>query len=238
MYTRITFPHISKQPKHLILSFFEPEESMNKFLQNLADITSLVPSTKTCILTLYDASGRLEQEFSNFVEILNIEYNTRKPNRKLYIISGSNSADKVYCIDNNDKAKETKQLTLSTLSKITVESDEQPLVVNILGPLDNFRNFLQSINNKENKIEKLRPDLSCNKSLKVFENMGVKIGTVDYDTSLLVNFCDNLDSCLGIPFDLLSNAEVVFEKKFKYFGAGALAQAYEKFSHTKQRRGK
>ena len=58
-------------------------------------------------------------------------------------------------------------------------------------------------------MERLRPELSCNKSLKVIENMGLKIGAVDYDTALMVNFCDNVDSCLGIPFDLLSNAEVV-----------------------------
>lgn len=161
----------------------------------------------------------------------------RKPNRKFYIVSHTNSEEKVYCID-NDKGKDIREFTMSTLNKISAESDDQPVIVNVLGPLDNFRDFFKSINHKESKMEKLRPELSCNKSLKIVENMGLKIDAVDYDTSLMVNFCENVDSCLGIPFDLLSNAEVVFEKKFKYFGAGALARTYEKFSHTKQRRGK
>jgi len=35
------------------------------------------------------------------------------------------------------------------------------------------------------------------------------MSTQDYDTSLMVSFCENLDSCLGLPFDLLSNAEIM-----------------------------
>jgi len=41
------------------------------------------------------------------------------------------------------------------------------------------------------------------------ERLGVKMTMQDFDTSLMVNFCDNADSCLGIPFDLLSNAEIL-----------------------------
>ena len=99
-------------------------------------------------MLIYPIIGRLEQESSNFLEVLNRVYKTRKPNRKFYVVSHTNSEEKVYCID-NDKGKEVREFTMSNLNKISDESEDQPVIVNILGPLDNFRDFLKKINNKE-----------------------------------------------------------------------------------------
>ncbi len=79
---------------------------------------------------------------------MNRVYQTRKPNRKFYVVSHGNSEEKVYCID-NDKGKEIREFSMSSLNKISVDSDDQPVIVNVLGPLDNFKDFLKSIINKE-----------------------------------------------------------------------------------------